>query len=119
MENKNVYRVVLVTAPHEQEAEKLARILVEKRLAACANLVPKIRSFFWWEGKIDEQHEVLLILKTTEPVLRELMEAVQAHHSYQVPEILALPVLEGSEKYLHWLAAETEPRLKLSGQPSF
>ena len=108
MENKNTYRVVLVTTPNEEEAAKLARILVEKRLAACANLLPKIRSFFWWEGKIDEQNEVLLVIKTTKPMLHELMETVHAHHSYQVPEIIALPILEGSEKYLNWLAAETQ-----------
>jgi periplasmic divalent cation tolerance protein len=110
MQSRDTCLVVLVTAPHEEEAEKLARILVEKRLAACANLVPRMRSFFWWEGKIDEQHEVLLLLKTTQAVLRELIETVQAHHSYQVPEIVALPIVEGSQKYLNWLAAETQSR---------
>lgn len=107
MENQDLYRVVLITAPHAEEAEKLARLLVEKRLAACVNVVPRIRSFFWWEGKIDVQEEVLLILKTTTPRWPALLEAVSAHHSYETPEIIALPILQGAQKYLNWLSAET------------
>lgn len=108
--SEGAYRLVLMTAPNEEEAGKLAHILVEKRLAACVNVVPKMRSFFWWEGKIDEQNEVLLLAKTTEPVLRALMEVVLAHHSYQVPEIIALPIVAGAEKYLNWLKAEVQSR---------
>ncbi len=108
MENETICRLVFITSPDEEEAAKLARILIEQRLAACVSLIPKIRSFFLWEGKIDEQHEVLLVAKSTQPRLRELIETVQAHHSYQVPEIIALPIVEGSEKYLNWLKTEVK-----------
>ena len=104
----DICRVVLMTAPDEEAAEKLARILIEKRLAACVNVAPRIRSFFWWEGKIDEQNEVLLVAKTTEPALRALIETVHAHHAYQVPEIIALPIVAGSKKYLSWLTTEVQ-----------
>jgi len=102
--------VVFVTAANEDEGAKLARLLVEKRLAACVSLVPAVRSFFWWEGKIDEQQETLLIIKTEGRVMPELIDTVQANHSYSVPEIIALPIVAGSERYLQWLSTEVRPQ---------
>jgi len=109
MENLNDKLVVLVTAANAEEGTKLANLIVGQRLAACVNVLPGIRSFFWWQGKIDEQEEVLLIIKTTRPLLQELIATVQAHHSYQVPEIIALPIVAGAEDYLRWLVAEVKP----------
>ncbi|MDZ7265983.1 MAG: divalent-cation tolerance protein CutA [candidate division KSB1 bacterium] len=111
MENFTDKLVVLVTAANAEEGAKLAKLLVQERLAACVNVLSGVRSFFWWQGKIDEQEEVLLFIKTTRPLLQELIATVQAHHSYQVPEIIALPISAGADNYLRWLAAEvrTQP----------
>lgn len=96
-------RVVLVTAPDIEVAQRLARRLLEQKVAACANIVPGMTSLFWWQGKIDEQAETLLIIKTTAAKLLMLIDAVQKEHPYDVPEIIALPVVGGAENYLTWL----------------
>jgi periplasmic divalent cation tolerance protein len=101
--------VVLMTASNEDEGAKLAKILVEARLAACVSLVPQARSFFWWEGKIDEQRETIMIAKTQRHVLPQLIDTVQKNHSYSTPEIIALPIIAGAANYLSWLAAEMQP----------
>jgi periplasmic divalent cation tolerance protein len=101
--------VVLMTAAMEDEATRLAKILVEARLAACVSLVPQARSFFWWEGKIDEQRETLMLAKTRREILPQLIETVQKNHRYAVPEIIALPIIDGAANYLNWLAAEVKP----------
>jgi len=100
--------VILMTAANEDEGARLAKILVEARLAACVSLVPQARSFFWWEGKIDEQRETLVIAKTRREVLPQLIETAQKHHSYSVPEIIALPIIDGASNYLNWLATEVK-----------
>jgi periplasmic divalent cation tolerance protein len=99
--------VVLVTAPTAERAAEMARTLVEERLAACGNVVPGIRSIYRWEGEVQDDEEVLLVLKTTRERFEALRERVLALHPYEVPEVLALPVEAGSEKYLAWLAGET------------
>jgi periplasmic divalent cation tolerance protein len=99
--------VVLVTAPSPEQAAELARALVEERLAACGNVVPAIRSIYRWEGKVHDDAEALLVLKTTSGRFEALRERVIALHPYDVPEVLALPVAAGSAPYLAWLAAET------------
>jgi periplasmic divalent cation tolerance protein len=99
--------VVLVTAPSPEKAAELARALVEERLAACGNVVPAIRSIYRWEGKIHDDAEALLVLKTTRGRFEALRERVIALHPYDVPEVLALPVAAGSAPYLAWLATET------------
>jgi periplasmic divalent cation tolerance protein len=109
MNEKTENVVVLLTAANEDEGAKLAKLLVEARLAACVSLVPQARSFFWWEGKIDEQRETVMIAKTQRHVLPQLIETVQKNHSYSVPEIIALPIIGGAANYLHWLAAEVKP----------
>ena len=99
--------VVLVTAPSAEQAAALARALVEARLAACGNVVPGLRSIYRWEGRVQDEPEALLVLKTTRDRLEALRERVLALHPYDVPEVLALPVEAGSAAYLAWLAAET------------
>jgi periplasmic divalent cation tolerance protein len=95
--------LVLITASSPQEAEKIGRHLVEERLAACANLISQVRSLFFWEGKLSDENEVLLLVKSRRPLFRQLAARVQALHSYTVPEIIAVPILEGSMSYLKWV----------------
>jgi periplasmic divalent cation tolerance protein len=99
--------VVYVTAPAEEEAEKIARALVENKLAACVNIVKNIRSIYRWQGKIADEAEVLMIVKTREEHVAHIRETVKQLHSYSVPEIIALPIVAGSEDYLAWLKEET------------
>jgi periplasmic divalent cation tolerance protein len=99
--------VVLVTAPSAEKAAEIARALVEERLAACGNVVPGLRSIYRWEGKVQEDAEALLVLKTTRARFEALRERVLALHPYQVPEVIALTVAAGSAPYLAWIAAET------------
>ncbi len=102
--------VVLVTAAGQEEAETLSRFLLDDRLCACVTVVPQATSIFRWQGSIDMARESLLVIKTTREALPALTEAIRRRHSYQVPEILALPVIGGSAEYLDWLAAETKPQ---------
>ncbi|TVP48962.1 MAG: divalent-cation tolerance protein CutA [Gemmatimonadales bacterium] len=97
-------RVVLVTLPDAASAGSMARILVEEGHAACGSIVPGVSSIYRWEGKIHEDTEVLLVLKTSEPALAGLLRRVPELHSYDVPEVLALPVTEGHPPYLDWVA---------------
>ena len=101
--------VVLVTAPSPEVAAGLARALVEARLAACGSVVPGLRSIYRWEGKVQDEAEVLLILKTTRGRFEALRDEVLRRHPYQVPEVLALPVEAGSAAYLAWIAASCSP----------
>ncbi|MDY6880204.1 MAG: divalent-cation tolerance protein CutA [Thermodesulfobacteriota bacterium] len=100
--------VIFVTAGSPEEAEKIADLLVKKRKTACANLVPKIHSLFWWCGKIDSSDEVLLIFKSKACLLQDIVSLVKEAHSYDVPEIIALPIIGGNEDYLRWIEEETE-----------
>jgi periplasmic divalent cation tolerance protein len=99
--------VVLTTAPDEAVARRLARTLVEERLAACGNVVPMAASIYRWKGALVEEPECLLILKTRAPRLAALFARLREIHPYSVPEILALPVERGHAPYLAWLAEET------------
>ncbi len=100
--------VVLVTCGSEEEALKIARFLVEERLAACVNLVSPVRSIYRWEGKICDEREWLLVIKTQDQRFEELVKTVKSLHSYSVPEIIGLPIVQGSSSYLEWLAKMTE-----------
>lgn len=100
--------VILVTTGSEAEAEQIARALVEERLAACVNVLNPIRSIYRWEGKIADEREWLLLIKTRTASLPVVQARVKALHSYQVPEVIALPILAGSEEYLRWLEQETD-----------
>lgn len=96
--------VVLITTGSCEEAMKIARALVEEKLAACVNIVPEVFSCYWWEGKVQEDKEALLIVKTTASAFPALEGRVRELHSYTVPEIIALPIKEGFKGYLDWLA---------------
>lgn len=100
--------VVLITAATEEEARSLAELLLNQRKAACVNIVPRVDSLFWWQGKLDSAQESLLIAKTRASLLPDIIEMVKMAHSYDVPEIIALPVIGGNEDYLKWLDSETE-----------
>lgn len=98
------HRVVLTSAPDAQTGEALARKLVEARLAACVNVVPGVVSIYEWKGKLERDAEVLLVAKTLAPNVERLVAFIKANHPYELPEILALPVISGSPEYLNWLA---------------
>jgi periplasmic divalent cation tolerance protein len=100
-------RIVFITTPRD-EANKLARTLVEMRLAACVNLTPRIESYFWWDDAVQHDEEALLIVKTTEAKLDDLMTYVAENHSYDLPEVIALPLSEGLPEYLAWIEKETQ-----------
>ncbi len=95
--------VVLITVGSEQEARKIAELLVNARKAACVNIVPRVNSLFRWEGKIESARESLLLVKTRASLLPEIIALVKQAHSYEVPEIIALPIIDGSREYLKWL----------------
>lgn len=95
--------VVLSTAPDEATAKDLAGTLVEERLAACVNLVPGLRSLYWWEGELQDDAEVLLVCKTDADRVERLTETLNREHPYDCPEVVALPVVAGSHDYLTWI----------------
>src|ERR1035437_8465142 len=99
------FTLVLVTAPDLKTARALVKAALQARLIACANLVPKIESHYWWQGKIESSAEVLLILKTRKAKLAALEKLILAEHPYDTPEFLVLSLVAGSKKYLDWLAA--------------
>lgn len=105
MKSATVFGLVLVTAPNLKTARSLARTILNDRLAACVNLVPKIESHYWWQGKIESGTEVLLVIKTRKTKLKALEKTILAVHPYQTPEFLVLPLTAGSDQYLAWLAA--------------
>jgi periplasmic divalent cation tolerance protein len=100
--------VVLVTAGSNEEGRRIGRAMVEERLAACVNVVGPIRSIYRWEGAIEEAEEHLLVMKARAADVPTLTARVRALHSYDVPEVVALPLTGGSEAYLAWLAAATD-----------
>jgi len=97
------YVVVLVTAPDLKTARKLARAALSARLIACANLVPKIESHYWWQKKLETSSEVLLLLKTSHVRLTALEKLILANHPYDTPEFIVLPLSGGNRRYLDWL----------------
>ena len=96
-------RIVLSTAGSEEEARKIARYLVESRLAACVNIVPRIESVYRWEGKVESNHEWLLVIKTTGERFPAVRDAIRELHSYELPECLAISIEDGSTDYLEWI----------------
>jgi len=100
--------VVLMTAGSQEEAERIAGSLVKAMLAACVNIIPSITSVYRWEDEIQRDQEWLLLAKTRRDVLEELIQHVRGLHSYDVPEVIALPIVGGSEPYLLWVDRETQ-----------
>ena len=101
--------VVLCTCASADDGERLSRALLAEKLAACVNVVTGIRSFFHWKGDIETADECLLLIKSSREQFDALREAIEKLHPYELPEILALPVLDGSPNYLHWLASSLRP----------
>jgi periplasmic divalent cation tolerance protein len=97
------YIIVLVTTANKVEAEKIAQTLLKERLIACANILNPVTSFFFWSGKIDKAEECLMVMKSRRDLFAELAECLKGLHSYEVPEVLAIPVVEGSAAYLAWM----------------
>ena len=97
------FSIVFVTAPDLKTARRLAASALKARLIACANLIPKIESHYWWQGKVERGTEVLMILKTTTRSLAKLEKLIVAEHPYDTPEFLVLPLKAGNEKYLRWI----------------
>jgi periplasmic divalent cation tolerance protein len=96
-------RIVLCTAGSEDEARKIARHLVEQRLAACVNIVPQIESIYRWQGKLESAREWLLLIKTTENIFPAVRDAIRELHSYELPECISISVEDGSPAYLEWI----------------
>jgi len=97
-----------MTSPKRLEARRIADLLLRERAAACVGIFPRGESFFWWKGRIDRASEFLLIAKTTALALPRLVKLAKASHGYEVPEIVALPIVGGNEKYLKWMREETK-----------
>jgi periplasmic divalent cation tolerance protein len=98
-------RIALTTCGSPEEGARLAQELVSRRLAACVNVVPGIRSFYWWENRVQEDNEVLLVIKTRVELLPQLEAALSELHSYEVPEFVVLEIADGSDAYLDWINA--------------
>ena len=100
--------LIYCTVPDKKTAEKIAKVLVEEKLAACVSIVDKIQSFFAWDGNLCNEKELLLIIKTKRTNFDKIRFLIEEQHPYNVPEIIALPVVNCSEEYMRWLAHETE-----------
>lgn len=97
--------VVFITTKNVAQAKKISQALVSEHLIACANIVSGVQSLFWWQGKIDSASEALVIAKTKKSCFKRVVKTVKSLHSYQMPEIIALPIIEGERTYLKWLEA--------------
>lgn len=106
------YVVILVTAKDEDEAQRIGQELLDARLIACVNIVKGVRSLFWWQGNIDQASEALLVIKSHKGLLEEIIAKVKSAHSYDVPEVIALPVIGGNPDYLAWIEDEVKGRQK-------
>ena len=97
------YYTFFVTVPNLEEGKKIANLLIENKLAACVNIIPNLLSIYWWEGKIERDNELLLIIKTTEKNCDLIIQKIREVHSYSNPECVAFKIEKGSEKYLNWI----------------
>ena len=95
--------VILSTCASEEEAERIALLLVDRGLAACVNVIPQVKSFYRWKGAVESSGEILLLIKTSRRHFENLREALERAHSYEAPEVIALPIIDGSPGYLSWL----------------
>jgi len=103
------YVIVVMTTANREEAVKIVNQLLQERLIACANVVSPVSSLFWWKEKIEEVEEFLVFMKSRGELFEELSERMRALHSYEVPEVLALPIIKGLPSYLEWLGASLQP----------
>jgi len=102
------YIVILITTASPEEAELISTVLLKQRKVACVNIVPRVSSHFWWQAKLDATGESLLIVKTKASQLEALVQLVKEVHSYEVPEIIALPIVGGNQDYLDWIGIEVK-----------
>ncbi len=103
MSNENVSIVVLITTKDKEEASKICQSLLEKKLVACVNCIERVESFFFWKGDIDNEQEVLLVAKTKRDHFKEIVRIVKELHNYDVPEVIALPIIDGNPEYMRWI----------------
>lgn len=101
------YIIILVTTPTKKWANKIAQLLIEKKLVACVNIIPEITSFYTWQNKLCQDKESLLIIKTKKALFTEIENTIKKAHPYQVPEIISLPITKGSQTYLNWIDTVT------------
>lgn len=102
------YIVLFITTANTEEAQRISMALLNQRKAACVNIVPKVSSHFWWQGKLDSAQESLLVVKTKASQLSEIIRLVKELHSYETPEIIALPIVGGNQDYLDWIGEEVK-----------
>ena len=101
------FSIIYITAPNKEEAEKISRVLLEERLIACANIIDSITSLYWWKGEIQKSGEALLIAKTKESLIDQLIKRVKALHSYECPCIVSFSIAKGNPDFLKWISDET------------
>ena len=102
------YIALFITTATADEAKRISSVLLNQRKVACVNIVPRVSSFFWWQGRLDSAQESLLIIKTKASLLDEVVRLVKEVHSYDIPEIIALPIVGGNQDYLEWISKEVE-----------
>ncbi len=102
------YTVLFITTANTEEAQRISSMLLNQKKAACVNIVPKVSSLFWWQDKLDSAQESLLIVKTKTSLLNEIVTLVREIHSYDIPEIIALPIVGGNQDYLDWIGKEVK-----------
>ena len=112
MAQSNAYRVIYVTCPNRGDALRIGRFLVQQRLVASANVVPSMTAVYWWEGKLREGEESILIAKTRAALAERVVAAVKDQHEFDVPCIIVLPILGGARAYLDWIAEQTRERVR-------
>jgi len=102
------YTVLFITTANTEEAQRISSMLLNQKKAACVNIVPKVSSLFWWQDKLDSAQESLLIVKTKTSLINEVVTLVREIHSYDIPEIIALPIVGGNQDYLDWIGKEVK-----------
>ncbi len=105
-----MYLLTIVTVPTQKIANKISKILVENRAAACVNKVSNVESFYWWEGSIESSNEIILLIKTTDNKYKDLEYLIKSNHPYDVPEIICFEIKKGLSSYLSWIEKETNSR---------
>ena len=101
--------VIMVTASSRRECRKISRRLIEEKLAACVNITQPVQSVYWWEGKIDHSKEFLMVIKTARDLFPQIMTEISLLHSAHTPEIICLPIIDGSPNYLNWIGDSVRP----------
>jgi len=105
---ESAYIVLFITTATAEEAQQISKALLNQRKVACINIVPKVSSHFWWQGELDSAKESLMVVKTKASQLNEIVRLVKELHSYEIPEIIALPIVGGNQDYLEWIDKEVK-----------